>query len=222
MPTATVPARRTQAERTALSESRMLRAAVRLIAKRGYSKTTLADIGEAAGYSRGLVGHRFGSKEGLLQRLVEHVSGRYLEDQLSPALDGRVGLDALEVMADTYLNELVVREERLHALYVLMGEAIGPVPEMRSVFARFNASIRGMACSAIEAGVVAGKLRRGVDASAEAVLFLGLLRGVAMQWVTDPGCFDLDEVRASIKATLRDHLAPRGRTTVRRRPEKRA
>jgi len=135
MATAAAPVRRTQAQRTALSERRMLRAAVRLIAKQGYSKTTLADIGTAAGYSRGLVGHRFGSKHGLLRRLLEHVGGRFVTDQLSPALEGRVGLDALEVMADTYLNELVVREERLHALYVLMGEALGPVPEIRTVFA---------------------------------------------------------------------------------------
>lgn len=215
--TTAAPGRRTQAQRTALSESRILRAALRLIAKQGYSRTTLAEIGAAAGYSRGLVGHRFGSKEGLLRRLVERVGGRFVADQLSPALDGRVGLEALEVMADTYLDELVVREERLHALYVLMGEALGPVPEIRPVFAQFNASFRDIARTAIEAGVATGELRGGIDAAAEAVLFVGMLRGAAMQWVTDPGCFDLDQVRAGINATLRDHLAPRpgGRTASR-------
>ena len=222
MATAAVPIRRTQAERTALSESRILRAAVRLIAKRGYSKTTLADIGEAAGYSRGLVGHRFGSKEGLLQRLVPHLGGRFIEDQLNPALHGRIGLEALEVMVDTYLNELVVREEKLHALYVLMGEALGPVSEIRPVFARFNASTRDIARAAIEAGIAAGKLRSDIDPSTEVVLFLGMLRGAAMQWVTDPGCFEIDRLGASMKAALRDHLAPRDATVAKRESGKKA
>jgi AcrR family transcriptional regulator len=40
--------RRTQAERREDSERRILRAATKLIARRGYTKTTLADIGRAA------------------------------------------------------------------------------------------------------------------------------------------------------------------------------
>lgn len=209
MSAVTAAPRRTQAERTALSESRILRAAMRLIARHGYSKTTLADIGEEAGYSRGLAGHRFGSKEGLLRALVGHVGGRFVHDQVAPALEGRSGVDALEGMTDAYLNELLVREERLHALYVLMGEALGPVPEIRDVFVRLNATFRDTARQAIEAGMSAGSVRGDIDAAVEAAVFIGMLRGVAMQWVTDPRCFDLDAVRASLKATLRDHLAPR-------------
>ena len=54
-PDLTEPARgrrRTQAERTALSEDRLLAAALQLISERGYERTTLQAIGERAGYSR--------------------------------------------------------------------------------------------------------------------------------------------------------------------------
>src|ERR1700748_893308 len=63
--------RRTQAERAAESDRRLLRAALKLIAERGYRNTSLAAIGEEAGYSRGLVNDRFGSKAGLLWALVK-------------------------------------------------------------------------------------------------------------------------------------------------------
>ena len=53
---------RTQAERTALSDRRMLEAAIRLIIERGTAGTTLREIGERAGYSRGLASYRFGNK----------------------------------------------------------------------------------------------------------------------------------------------------------------
>jgi len=205
-----VRTRRTQAERTALSQSRMLRAAMRLIAKQGYTKTTLAQIGEASGYSRGLASHRFGSKEGLLQVLVSGSAGRFFEEQVLPAIEGRTGLEALWAMVDTYITELVVREERLRAIYVLMGEALGPVPEIRDVFVKLNTAFRDSARAAIESGMQAGQLRTDLDPVVESAVFIGMLRGVAMQWVTEPGCFDLDDVRDSIKESLARHLSAGG------------
>jgi AcrR family transcriptional regulator len=52
--------RLTQAERRARSERSLLDAAEQLFAEKGSHRTSLAEIGERAGYSRGLVGERFG------------------------------------------------------------------------------------------------------------------------------------------------------------------
>ena len=62
----TVEIRRTQAERTARSDAQMLDTAIKLICEYGTERTTLKAVGETAGYSRGLAGSRFGSKEGLM------------------------------------------------------------------------------------------------------------------------------------------------------------
>ena len=43
--------------------------AIELVNERGTAKTTLKDIGEGAGYSRGLASYRFGSKDGLWMEL---------------------------------------------------------------------------------------------------------------------------------------------------------
>ena len=56
--------RLTQAERTAISDRRMLDAAIELICTHGTHQTTLQALGRASGYSRGLVTYRFGSKAG--------------------------------------------------------------------------------------------------------------------------------------------------------------
>jgi AcrR family transcriptional regulator len=206
--------RRTQAERTALSEKLLLRAAVKLIARQGYSKTTLAEVGREAGYSAGLVSHRFGSKEGLLRALIDGITQRFWHDQLVPAIEGRAGLDALCAMADAYLGELTAREERLRGLYVLMGEALGPVPEIRKMFATLNESMRAMAAKSIEKGMAEGGIRAGVDAKVEAAVYVALLRGVAMQWLIDRGSVDLARMRACVKSTLCRSLAPAGRPTA--------
>ncbi len=199
--------RRTQAERTATANRRMIRAAIRLIARHGYTKTTLAQVGKEAGYTGGLVSHHFGSKEGLLRALVERAAGRFYQDQLLTATRGKSGLDALCASMDTYLDELVVREEYMRALYVLMGEALGPVSEINEVFAELNRGFRKSARAWIREGMMAEEIRSDLDPDAEAVVFVGMLRGVATQWMAEPRCFGLDAVRESLKDALRRRLA---------------
>jgi AcrR family transcriptional regulator len=211
------PSRRTQAERSALSEKRIMRAATKLIARRGYTKTTLAEIGREAGYTAGLVSHRFGSKHGLLRRLVEHIRTRFYHDQIERALHGRSGLEALCATVALYLNELRVREDRLRALYVLMGEAFGPVPEMRPVFGDLDAGFREVVARWIKAGIELGEIRRDVDPVVEAALYVGMLRGVALQWLTTPGAIDLESMRDEIVEMLRARLARRPRLQLLKR-----
>jgi TetR/AcrR family acrAB operon transcriptional repressor len=188
----------------------MIRAARRLIARQGYTRTTLAQVGKEAGYTGGLVSHHFGSKEGLLRALVERAAGRFYQDQLLAATRGKSGLEALCASMDTYLDELVIREEHMRALYVLMGEALGPVPEINDVFAELNRGFRHSARAWIQEGVEAREIRPDLDPDAGAAVFVGMLRGVATQWMADPRCFDLDGVRESLKDALRRHLSARG------------
>jgi hypothetical protein len=112
---------------------------------------------------------------------------------------------------DTYVDELVVREEHMRAIYVLMGEALGPVAEINEIFCELNRGFRQSARAWIQEGMMAQEIRSDLDPDAEAAVFVGMLRGVATQWMADPGCFDLDAVRASLKDALRRHLELRGK-----------
>jgi AcrR family transcriptional regulator len=194
-----------------------MRAATKLIARKGYTKTTLAEIGREAGYTAGLVSHRFGSKHGLLRSLVERIRTRFYHDQIERALDGRSGLEALCATVALYLNELRVREDRLRALYVLMGEAFGPVPEMRPVFRDLDAGFRDVVARWIKTGIELGEVRRDVDPAVEAALYVGMLRGLALQWLTSPGAIDLDGMRDEIVEMLRARLARRPRLQLLKR-----
>lgn len=202
--------RRTQAERREDSERRILRAATKLIARRGYTKTTLADIGRAAGCAAGLVSHRFGSKEGLLRELIQRIRSQFYRDRIEQVLAGATELDALGRVVDAYLDVLLVREDRLRVLYVLMGEALGPVGELREVFAEVDRDFREIAASRLGAARDAGRLPTDVDPEGEAVLFVAMLRGVALQWLMSPESFDLERTRADLKEVLRVRLTGEG------------
>ena len=181
---------RTQEARKAESERRIIKAAGELFARQGYTGTTLADVGKRAGYTGGLVSHRFGSKEGLLKAVVQRASNRFLSDQLEPALDERSAESALRSYIEVYLNEVSVRESRMRTLYVVMGEALGAVPEIADEIATMNRGIRRYLERIIQRGVEAGEFRSDLKPERSAVLILGLLRGITMQYLADRKAFD--------------------------------
>ncbi len=65
--------RLTQAERTEISDMKMLDATVDLIVSRGPSATSLKEVGLKAGYSRGLASQRFGSKDNLMAFVLRNI-----------------------------------------------------------------------------------------------------------------------------------------------------
>ncbi|MFI5307096.1 MAG: TetR/AcrR family transcriptional regulator [Polyangiales bacterium] len=199
--------RRTQSERVAESDRRMLAAALRLIGERGYRGTSLAAIGEAAGYSRGLVHERYGSKAGLLWTLVKHLLRGWNLDSRARGLTGHAGIEAVCDLLDNHRR--AVKEDRgIRAFYALMFEALGPVPELLPEFRGLHREFRTEIEKALRAGIDAGLIRADIDVKAQAVLLLALQRGIAFQWLLDPKGFSLDAAYEELKRDLRRTLAP--------------
>ena len=196
--------RRTQEERKAESERRIIRAAVELFAKQGYMKTTLIEVGKAAGYTGGLVSHRFGSKEGLLNAVIDNATVRFFEDQLKPSIEGtqvETAEQALRNYISTYFEEVFVRESHIRALYVIMGEGLGAVPEVRPKIAQLNRGMRQRLARIIDRGIEAGEFNARLDSASAAVLIVGLLRGVVMQYLADPRAFRKKEVLPALQSS---------------------
>ena len=198
----TAKAPRTHEERRELSEKQMLKAAIVLFARQGYLKTTLTEVGREAGYTAGLVSHKFGSKEGLLQAVVNHISKRFLDDQLGQAIQQSSATDSINNYIDIYLTEVSLREGPMRALYVIMGEALGAVPEIRQSIANLNAGARGILVNILKRGIEQREFRADLDTEAAAALIIGALRGLVMQSLIDPGKLKLGGMRSTVQATV--------------------
>src|ERR1700756_4556310 len=69
-----------RSERRARTRARLLEAAARVYARRGFDAATLDEIAEEAGFTKGAVYDHFGSKENLLFALLdEHLAGQIAE-----------------------------------------------------------------------------------------------------------------------------------------------
>ncbi len=201
------PVRRTQAERTALSDSRMLDAAVTLIVERGTGGTTLKDVGELAGYSRGLASARFGNKGTLFSFIVKAVGEEWLE-ALRAAVTGKVGLEAICAATDAHYRHVRAGTARIRAFYCLWFDSIGPDAELKQVIANVHERRQRDVEAWIRQGIEAGAVRADVDVTAVARQFCAAIIGIVYQWLVTPDAHRLiEDLHTGLKQQMTRALA---------------
>ena len=90
-----------------------------------------------------------------------------------------------------------------------MFEALGPMPELLPEFRELHREFRAeIEKSAARRHRRPALIRADVDPTAQAVLLLRCLRGIAFQWLLDPDAFSLDAAYEELKRDLRRTLAP--------------
>jgi AcrR family transcriptional regulator len=193
--------KRTQEERTAMSEQSMTDAAVSLLVERGIAGTTLAGIGERSGYSRGLVTHRFGSKAGLLAHVHDSIAAEWL--RLVQSVVGRAtGVAALQRVTDALYKFMVDEPRGLRAMYLLRYASIDPSAEYRANVAKLNrAHVRALT-RWIEEGKAHGDVAPDVDARLAAELFASTVDGLLYRWLINS-----DIPLKELHALMRAHIA---------------
>ncbi|HKA04722.1 MAG TPA: TetR/AcrR family transcriptional regulator [Acidimicrobiales bacterium] len=183
-------ARNRHQERSERSTARLLDAAAELIEEGGYEAMTLAAIGERAGYSRGLVTARFGSKDQLLAALVDRITTGWSHRNLLPRTVGCPGADGVLILIDAIRVQARRDPRALKTLYALMFEALGPNEALRRRFVEFHRTMRSDVAKLVRRGIRDGSVDPRLDPAEEAVLVVAGLRGIAYQWRLDPVGFD--------------------------------
>jgi AcrR family transcriptional regulator len=176
---------RTQAERTALAESRMVGAAIDLLNSAGIQGTTLVAIGEIAGYSRGLATHHFGSKAGLFRTVLKRVSSAWNEE-LVRKLEGKTGLQAMTTAIESHLAHALRYPEYIRAQNILWGAALDPSSEFKPNVAEFMRIQRESVAAWVKGGQTLGDIREDIIAERFAEQFYGGLIGINNQWLVSP------------------------------------
>lgn len=193
--------RMTQAERTALSDQRMFAAAMSLINEHGTQKTTLKEIGELAGYSRGLANYRFGSKEGFLGELFTYFDGLWSQHLIDFTAE-KTGLDAIYSALDALRTFLTTESSSMRAMYILWYESLGHQSEMRTRLAKHHVVYRDDVQRWLEEGITAEQLKPDINAEQIAFQYCAFIFGTVYQWLVDPDALDLDVVFDEYLSTL--------------------
>jgi AcrR family transcriptional regulator len=200
--------RRTQAQRRAESEQRLLQAFAELIIEKGVAQTSLADIGGRAGYSNTLVYHLFGSKAALVDRLTETVE-QFALRLGQDANDENSGSATLLAVARGYLGMVAGDANPFgRVLAVLSAEAVSGTDELRQWRHRWDHKMHGVFADVIRAGIADGSVTSRRNPDELAVFVVGVLRGVALELLVDNSLglsAAQNLVTDAVESLLRDH-----------------
>jgi AcrR family transcriptional regulator len=196
-------ARRTQAERREESDQRMLRAAIELFAERGVSGTSLADIGERAGFSRGLPAFRYGSKVGLIKAVLESMERRSSAKR-AIALEGKRGLAALRAGIAHRIDMMNGSAAASSALYSVVIASLYSMPELKSYIAGKNDGWRRNIAAYLQDAQAAGEIRPELDCDQQATIIHCLLRGLIIDHMIDADITTLQVIESAVSRIIAD------------------
>jgi len=193
--------RRTQEARRAEAERRLVRAAAELVGELGPAKVTLANVGERAGYSRGLATHHFGSKSAMMQRLVDTVTSQF-RDAMFEGSESDSPIEQLRQLISFYFDVVSDLKPVNRARLVLWADAVASASDdIRARMVSADREFREEIEKRIQLAQTAGQVPASVDPYGLATVIVAMLRGVALQYVLDDQV-DLNAARREIEQLL--------------------
>ncbi len=159
----------------------MLRAALEVIAERGYPETRIADVAERAGTSPALVIYYFKTKDQLLTEAIRFSEDTWYEAGTSRmAAIGTAAGRLEELIAMSCLPEADAEPKSSWLLWLDLWAQAVRHPEVAAVRQKFDERWRETICSLVTEGQEAGEFGP-VDPASFAVILSALLDGLAIQ-----------------------------------------
>lgn len=200
----TVPPRkrRTQTERREESRRRMLDAALELLSERRSIRFTLAEVGERAGYSRGLPSQTFLTKTALIEALVGHILHKS-DNQSLPHTERGEGLEAVLHTVRLLMMGGAEQIQIENAVGVLLVEASEPGSPYRDAVAGLNQITTGYLSKHLRIAAANGEIRDDIDFRSRAALIFASIRGAVMLWQLEPERYDREALWREMDASMR-------------------
>ncbi|CAA0083094.1 HTH-type transcriptional regulator TtgR [Mycolicibacterium vanbaalenii] len=169
------------------SESRrlLIAAAAELFAEQGFRKTTVADVADRAGISRGSIPWHFGNKDGLLEAVIDEFSTTWRD--VAPPPGGPSA--AFDELLD------FVRQPTTRLLITLLAEAVEPGSPVHDFYADLHRGMRKWLADWTE-GVM---FPEGVSPEDFATALTGAIIGAHQQWRVSPTDVDIERVFRTLK-----------------------
>jgi AcrR family transcriptional regulator len=147
--------RRTQQERSEATTAELLRAARRLFAADGYQATSLDDVVDAVGLTKGAVYHHFSSKRELFAAVFEQEERRLAELSANAYRRRRDPFEGLLAACRAYLDAQL--DPGVQRISVLDGPSVLGWDQLRAIEAKYT--LAGME-TALQAIIDSGRIKR--------------------------------------------------------------
>jgi AcrR family transcriptional regulator len=176
---------------TAVRRREIVDATVRVMARRGWNDTSIDEITREARVSRGLVSYHFKDKNELLSGVLARCREMFLED-VQKAYDAGEPAER-RMLCATRASLLLVRTNPLpYEVFLHFSTNSRADPQLAEEVRTLYRTYREQCANTIRECQERGVYRLNIDPDAAAAKHMATLIGISLQWLIDPGCFDLD------------------------------
>lgn len=194
--------RLSRAESQQRTRELIIDAATKLFLERGYRATSLEEIGDEAGFTRGAVYSNFASKTAMGVAVIDALYDAELDIAFAtvPALVDRgaeAWLDELGAWAQASFGD-----PRWARLEIEVAAFAGSEDGLRQATSDRNRRLRARAVAALQETAAAGEVKLSVDADLLALALISLGLGLGVQRASDP------DIPGSAYADILRVLAP--------------
>lgn len=164
---------------------RLLDAAFRVFAQRGYAEATLDEIAAQAGFSKGAVYSNFSSKEEVFYALLRERVGERIE-QVHRAVDSTETIQGAALAAGRVSGDLVSQQSDWHLLFLEFVIRSVRDPALSKELAHQRKKLRQIVASEVRQQLAAFDAEPPLSEEQLAVVVLALSNGLAIEQLADP------------------------------------
>ncbi|HWR67664.1 MAG TPA: TetR family transcriptional regulator C-terminal domain-containing protein [Desulfomonilia bacterium] len=180
-----------------MRRAQLIRAAYKVVSRKGYYNFTIKDIAKESGLSSGLVHYYFKDKQDLLLNLLKDINlniKSYLNKEL---IRSQSPLNKLIAYMDQAFN---LAEQEKEYFYVLIDfwTQTKHNPRMRQANNRLLQSYRDECAAIVREGISTGIFRE-VDVAFTATTIVSVIQGTIVQYVLDNEAFNYEKYTTMIK-----------------------
>lgn len=186
-------------KKSAISAAQIVAAAKRVIARKGYGQTSLKDIADEAGMSKGAIHYHFPTKEALVAQVLEAATEAVAE-RTREAWQA-AGDDPFEALRSAVRALWEVRRsgsDEVRVVSDLLAQSLHD-ETLRPQLAAYYHFATAQTAEHLEAMLASHGLRPRVAPPLVPRLLLGLLDGLALQAFVDPEALDTDELVRAVE-----------------------
>ena len=189
-----------------MMREKILEASMTLFSRKGYHETSMDDIVEESGFSKGAIYGYFDSKEALFIELQKKFATlNYLE--LKAVIDKeKTALAKLERTADLVFASMCEVSEEMCLMDLEFQVASSRSPKMRKQHRFQQMAVMKLLEDTIKEGIESGEFRKEVDASSLAAILISAIGGLSNLMVTAGIKFKWDKIKDALVSTVRSGI----------------
>lgn len=172
-------------------KSKIVKATVECITQFGYNNFSMQDVAKVADVSKGIIHYYFLNKEDLMMAVLDHVSSE-VEGLL---IGTEVNADPVARLSNVVwmIADVAQSKREYYKINIDFWAQIDQKENVRKEIAKHYTKFRNAIAGILQQGMVHGVFRRG-NPSYFASIVIGMIDGIALQWLFDKNIFNYDDI----------------------------